>query len=257
MSPARHSPVALAVGAWPWHGQICRDELRWLEQGLLWLGTLSCSAAALYIPETSHARLDVLDLQLGWDSRYGDNFRTAFTIWMDCRIFAGAPGCKGHSGEHFSCIYVVASHPKFRTWLQQFKNEFTRCLRQVRHGDTMKVVCFCGDGQWRSVACARILAYILRLEENGSPFHLQHYEWADQGVCSEHCDRCESNTCNELKKAALDACEHQWASLFSWASQYLKQRVPPEEQVSGSILDPNLKVWSGRHACDGFSLYER
>ena len=96
------SPVAPAVVAWP--GHMSRDELRSLEQELGWLRTVSCSAAALGIPGTSHARLHVLDLQARWDKRYKDNYRTAFTIWMDCRIFAGAPGCKGHSGEHFSCI---------------------------------------------------------------------------------------------------------------------------------------------------------
>ena len=70
------SPVAPAVIAWP--GHMGRDELRSLEQELGWLRTVSCSAAALGIPGTSHARLHVLDLQARWDKRYKDNYRTVF-----------------------------------------------------------------------------------------------------------------------------------------------------------------------------------
>ena len=215
-------------------------ELRSLEQKLGWLATVSCSVAALGIDGNNYARLPVIDLQERWDKRYKDELRTAFTIWMDCRFFAGAVGVQFHSGEHSISIQSMARQHKFRTWLEQCHNAYTYCMRIVRPNDTMKIVCFCRDGQWNSVACARILANILC--PGADPFHKQHSAWVDQDICVGNCDKCETKPRNEPKKNALAMCEHMWASFFNLTNQCLPKYVPPEERVSGSILDPAQRI---------------
>ena len=232
------SPVAPAVGTWPVH-MSWREHCS-LENKLSRLAIVSCSAASLGIAETNSARLPAIDLQTRWDKRYKNRYRTAFTIWMDCRIFTGDFSRHSPSGEHFRSIFMVASHPKFLTWLEQFKDEFTSCLRLMRPGDTMKVVCYCGDGQWRSVACTRIITYILGL--GADPAHMQFWYWVDQSSCSWHCDN--EETRDELQRQALQICNGDWLALFCLTNQCLKQRVPPEERVAGLILEPAQRMGS-------------
>ena len=212
-------------------------ELRHHEAKLEWLATVSCSAQALGIDENNTARLRVLDLQEGWDKRYKNKLRTTFTIWMDCRVFDGAIGVQGHTGEHTDSILTMADHHKLRAWLEQFKDEYTYCLRDVRHRESMKVVCFCDGGEWTSVACARILAYLICPAYD--PYHMQNFEWRDQKICWGDCEQCEPE--NELKEECLEVIEHLWASLFSLTNQ-LKQRVPLVQRVSASIIEPAQRV---------------
>ena len=77
----------------------------------------------------------------------------------------------------------------------------------------MKIVCICDDGVQTSVACARMISYILRNKAWGAR-HMQEQAWIAAGDCDGHCEDCTSRPCNPAKQAALEACDELWTALF-------------------------------------------
>ena len=99
-------------------------------------------------------------------------------------------------------------------WLEAFKVNYLDALVDVEDHDTIKIVCISNGGTHTSVACARMMSYILR-HKCKEPIHLQSDRWAEQGICEGFCDECNSNPCNRRKQEALAKAERMWKALLS------------------------------------------
>ena len=223
-----------------WYPHTNLDILRSLERQLECVDVISCSAAALGIDRKTFDEFCVADLRAAWGKRYRNPLIIPFyvkTMWMDCRLFAGPVGVPGHSGEHSRSLLIMSRHYNFRSWLELFKMEYLRCLREMRPGDRLNIICICDDGQWLSVACARILSHILR-NKSRRLLHMQQQEWIYNEICPGYCDECVPTVCNTRKNKALDTCDKLWVSLFRLTNPLFLHCRPPDEWVSASILEP-------------------
>ena len=191
-------------------------QLRAFESNLAYIEV--CSVSGAEMGDHMEMRVDTWDtssdrMEITFKEKYGDKYRTVYSIWMDCRLFQGKIGPPSHSGEHCDAVTCIAEHYNFPKWLKCFRDDYVDCLRDVQDGDTLKVVCISHDCTYTSVACARIISYIL-CHKAKEPIHMQLKAWGKRGVCDGLCEDCNAYPCNASKQRALANAERMWKALF-------------------------------------------